>query len=95
MGKQKKYPEEFRRSAVSLVIDQNYTREQAAKNLGIATGTLDNWLHKHRQRSGASHTAGELDLKKRVAELERENRRLTMERDILKKAAAYFAKDHL
>ena len=93
--KRRTFTAEFKRSAVSLVIDQSYSRQQAAENLNIAVSTLDNWLHQHRRSNGAAHTDEQVDLKKRNAELERENRRLTMERDILKKATAYFAKDHL
>jgi transposase len=93
--KRRIFTAEFKRSAVALVIDQNYTRQQAAENLGIGMSTLDNWLFQHRRSNGLAHTDEQVDLQKRYAELERENRRLTMERDILKKAAAYFAKDHL
>ena len=94
MGR-KQYGDEFKRSAVSLVVEQKYTRPQAAQNLGISLGALDNWLREHRKKNGSASAVEELDLKKRVAQLERENRRLTMERDILKKATAYFAKDQL
>jgi len=94
MGR-RNYTPEFRRSAVALVIEQKYTRQEAAKNLGISITSLDNWMHEHRKLNGSADAAEELDLKKRVAELERENRRLTMERDILKKAAGYLAQEHL
>jgi transposase len=94
MGKRKFTPE-FKRSAVALVVEQNYTREEAARNLGIKICTLDNWLHAHRRLNGAAGVAEELDLKKRVAQLERELARTRMERDILKKATAYFAKEQL
>lgn len=93
--KRRIFTAEFKRSAVALILEQNYSRQQAADNLGIGVSTLDNWLHQHRRTNGAAHTDEQVDLKKRNAELEKENRRLTMERDILKKAAAYFAKDHL
>ena len=89
------YTAEFKRSTVSLVIDQSYTRQQAAENLNIGISTLDNWLGQHRRSNGVAHTDEQVDLKKRNTELERENRRLTMERDILKKAAAYFAQNQL
>ena len=91
----RRFTPEFKRSAVALVVEQNYTRQQAAESLGIGPGTLNNWLQKDRRLRGSTGPNGEIDLKKRNAELERENRRLTMERDILKKAAAYFAKDNL
>ncbi len=94
MGR-RSFTKEFKQSAVALVIDQKYTPDEAARNLGIRVGTLNNWLYAHRKLNGSASAAEELDLKKRVAELERENRRLTMERDILKKATAYFAKEQL
>jgi transposase len=70
-------------------------RDNYAHSLGIGMSTLDNWLFQHRRSNGLAHTDEQVDLQKRNAELERDVRRLTMERDILKKAAAYFAKDHL
>ena len=89
------YSIEFKRSAVALIVEQNYTLRQAAENLGIAQNTLNNWLTAHRKGTGYATPPEELDLKKRYAQLERELRRVTMERDILKKATAYFAKECL
>ena len=94
MGRRKFTPE-FKRSAVALISEQNYSRQEAAKSLGIAVSTLDNWMHKQRHLHGAADLVEEADLRKQLAQLQRENRRLTMERDILKKATAYFAKDQL
>jgi transposase len=91
----KVYAAEFRRSAVALVVDQNYTVKQAAESLGIDGGTLRFWLKQHRKNGGAGNAAEEKDLRKRNAELERENQRLKLERDILKKAAAFFARENL
>ena len=93
--KRRIFTDEFKSQAVALALDKNYTRKQAAANLGIGVGLLDNWLCAHRKRENANDSAEDSALKKRNAELEREVRRLTMERDILKKAAAYFAKDQL
>jgi transposase len=87
------YTPEFRRSAVALVLEQNYTLAQAAESLGIQPSTLQFWLKQHRKRHGAVSAVEETDLRKRNAELERENQRLRMERDILKKAAAFFARE--
>lgn len=89
----KTYAAEFRRSAVALVVDQNYTVKQAAESLGIDGATLRFWLKQHRKNGGAGNAAEEKDLRKRNAELERENQRLKLERDILKKAAAFFARE--
>jgi transposase len=89
----RKYTPEFRRSAVALLIEQNYTVAQAAESLGVDPGTVKCWLKRHRKSGGAVSAAEETDLRKRNAELERENQRLRMERDILKKAAAFFARE--
>lgn len=93
--KRRTFSIEFKRAAVALVLDQNYTPGQAADNLGIGKNTLYNWLRAHERRTGHATPADELDLKQRNAQLERELRRVTMERDILKKATAYFAKESL
>ena len=89
----KVYTSEFKQSAVSLVTEQNYKPEEAAKNLGINVHTLKYWIKRDRQRGGVVDPAEQVDLRKRNAELEREVTRLRMERDILKKAAAFFAKE--
>lgn len=89
----KVYTSEFKQSAVSLVTEQNYKPEEAAKNLGINLGTLKYWIKLHRRGDGMVDPAEQVDLRKRNTELEREVARLRMERDILKKAAAFFAKE--
>lgn len=89
----KVYAAEFRRSAIALVVEQNYSVKQAAESLGVDGSTLRFWLKKHRKSGGAVHATEEKDLRKRNAELERENQRLKLERDILKKAAAFFARE--
>lgn len=94
MGR-RRFTAEFKRSAVALIVEQKYARQEAARSLGIAVGTLDRWLQEHRRANGSADAAEEVDLKKRVAQLERELTRTRMERDILKKATAYFAKEQL
>lgn len=89
----KTYNAEFKRSAIALVTEQNYKPEQAAKSLGINPATLKFWLRKYRVSGKIIDPVEEADLRKRNAELEREVTRLRMERDILKKAAAFFARE--
>jgi len=89
----KVYTSEFKSSAVSLVTEQNYKPEVAAKNLGINIHTLKYWIRQSRHGGGVVDPAEQADLRKRNAELEREVARLRMERDILKKAAVFFAKE--
>ena len=89
----KSYSREFRESAVKMVLEQKRTVAQAAENLGVQEGTLRYWLKAHRQSVGAADSTEEKALRKRNRELEAENQKLKLEREILKKAAAFFAKE--
>ena len=89
----KVYSAEFKKSAVALVSEQNYKPQEAAKNLGINLHTLKSWLKTYRRNGQVVDPVEEADLRKRNSELQREVARLRMERDILKKAAAFFAKE--
>lgn len=91
----KQYTVEFRASAVSLVLEQKSTIKQAAANLGINELTLRYWIKLHRKTQRATASSEELELMSRVKELEKQLQRVTMERDILKKATAFFAKEQL
>lgn len=89
----KVYSEEFRDSAVRMVTEQKRSVAEAARNLGVQPGTLRSWLRSQRRKNGAAGALEEEALRKKVRELEAENQKLRLERDILKKAAAYFAKE--
>ena len=89
----KSYSKEFRESAVKMVLEQKRTVTDAAKNLGVLEQTLRYWLKAHRQSVGTADSAEEKALRKRNRELEAENQKLRLEREILKKAAAFFAKE--
>ena len=93
MVNRKKYTQEFRESAVSLVLTQGRKPEEAAANLGMPVSTLVAWVMRARKGRGSFAPAQEKDLAIRVRDLEAENRRLRIERDILKKATAFFAKE--
>ena len=90
-----KYTDEFRREAVKLVTEQGYKPTEAARNLGISASLLRKWVKRYKG-DDSSLTPGKLGLnadQKRIRELEMENKRLKMEREILKKATAFFAKE--
>ena len=89
----KSYSKEFRESAVKMVLEQKRTVPEAAKNLGVFEQTLRYWLKAHRLSIGAVDSTEEKALRKRNRELEAENQKLRLEREILKKAAAFFAKE--
>jgi transposase len=96
MNTRKKYPKEFKLDAVSLVLDQGYTRIEAAKSLGINSTMLGRWVKEHQRSSDGQAFRGNGKLTPEQAEirqLKEENRRLKMEKDILKKATVFFAKE--
>jgi len=88
------YTEDFKANAVGLVLDEGKSPDAVAKDLGVARATFYSWLRKARIDRGEAE-GGKLttDERRRLAELERENRTLKMERELLKKWAAFFAKE--
>jgi transposase len=91
MGRER-YSEQFKRDAVRLVTEEGYSINGAAASVGIAYSTLNTWMRRFDQqvdRPEKTYASAEDEL----ADLRAENRRLRMEREILKKAAVYFAKD--
>jgi len=90
MGRPSKYPPEFRREAVELVRSSGRPRCQIAESLGISDGSLAAWV-KDAERD---ERAGALDADERaeLVRLRKENEDLKTDREILRKAAAYFAK---
>ena len=91
----RKFTQEFKDDAVSLVIDQGYSCAEVARRLGVSDNNVNRWVREYRQRNeiqsadGLSREQMEAELKR----LRKENKRLEMERDILKKAAAFFANE--
>lgn len=76
------------------VIETSRPVAQVAKELGINPGTLSNWVGAYRREHAGEEPALTVNERARLRELERETRELRMENEFLKKAAAYFAKDH-
>ena len=87
----KRYGREFKDEAVKLVEIGTSVR-QAASELGISEHTLRDWVKRARPK-GAEHDRRELTEAEELRQLRAENKRLRMEREILKKATAFFAKD--
>ena len=86
------YSREFKLSAVGLVQQQGYTVVQAAKSLGIDPASLRGWF-KQFPAEGAAQPDSAGSVQAELRRLREEVRRLTMEREILKKATAFFAKE--
>lgn len=91
----KVYSEEFKRGAIDQVIVQRHSVKSVAERLGVGYDTLRKWIDLARYNSDKSLVPSDLPAERRIRELEKENARLRMERDILKKAAAWFAKESL
>lgn len=87
----KQYSKEYKEEAVALVREQGYTVPEAAKSLGIASNILYRWKqHIEKQQQGKALAEDERSELKR---LRKEVKNLRMEKEILKKASAFFAKE--
>lgn len=94
--KVKSYTEDFKQSSAKLAVESEQSISATARSLGVNEVTLHGWVKRY--YSGAtSHaeSAGKIDAYSEIQRLKKENARLRMERDILKKAAAYFASEQL
>jgi transposase len=87
------YPEEFRREAIRLALLGDKPQRQLAKDLGISDVTLRNWLKQERAERGERPGGLSQDEREELQRLRDENARLRMEREILSKAAVFFAKE--
>jgi transposase len=90
----RKFSEEYKAGAVRLVLDEGKSQRDAARDLGLFESLIARWVKqakvdRGKGRSGALTTTE----KDELARLRKEVRVLKMERDILKKAAAFFAKE--
>jgi transposase len=91
-----KYTLEFKQDAAKLVNEKGYTHQQAADNLGISLSAIGRWSRAERGPATASTTkAAALNLtgQAELLRLRKENEQLRMEREILKKAAVFFAEE--
>lgn len=97
MGRPSKYPVEFRQQAVELVETSDKTVAEVARDLGINDTTLGNWVRAARAERGEPDASGTVPLnteeRAELTRLRREVNTLRQEREILKKAAAFFVKE--
>ena len=88
----RRYDKEFRLAAIKLVTEQGYSPKQAAISLGVHANTLQYWMKIYgKAKEQEAETMESLRL--RLKELEKQNQRLVLEKEILKKATAFFAKE--
>ncbi len=89
------HPAEFRRRAVELARQRSKPIAELAKELGISESCLRNWLAQAEVDDNGSQTRLTSTEKKELVELRRDKRRLELEVEILKRAAAYFARENI
>jgi len=90
--KEKAYSSEFKESSVKLAIESSCPIAQTAKELGVNKNTLYTWIDKYSKPKEPAMRTDE-HIYDEVKRLKKELIRITQERDLLKKAAAYFARD--
>lgn len=90
------HPPEFRRRAVELARHGDKPLIQLAKDLGVSRSCLQNWMRQAEvdEKGGDAQRLTSVE-KKELAELRRRNKQLEMENEILKRAAAYFARENV
>ena len=97
-GRVKQYPEDLKQTAIEMALQGDRSARLVAVELGISPKTLYGWLRRYRQEHGLSsddEVKQQESMEEELKRLRRENARLKMEREILKKATAYFAKETL
>ena len=87
------YPPEFRAEAVRLVRDGGRSVNAAAKDLGVSTESLRNWVKQDDLDSGRRKDGLTTEERQELVRLRRENRSLREDKEILKKAAVFFAQE--
>lgn len=93
--KVKIYAPEFKESSVKLAMESKSTIAQTARELGVNVNTLHTWISKYSGVKATNKVNDDDKLHEELKRLKKEITRVTMERDILKKVAAYFAKESL
>ena len=89
----KRYTDEFKAEAIRFVTEQGHPAREVAARLGISEHTMYRWLREMKPPKEERQATDLADAQREIKRLERELARTREERDILKKAAAYFIKD--
>jgi transposase-like protein len=91
-GRPSRFSPEFRRDAVSLVLDEHRQIADVARSVGVNEGTLGNWVRLERIERG-ERQGMTVDERGELADLRAENAQLRMERDLLKRSMAFWVKE--
>ena len=91
----KDYTKQFKEDAIKLVTEHGYSNTEAGRRLGVHASNISRWVRQHLKDQKEIREGGKThrELEAEIRRLKKENQRLQMEREILKKAAAFFAKE--
>jgi transposase len=95
MAKKKRYSNEFKLQAAKLVVESGYTYQEAAERLGTTGWSIRQWIDKFRKEGQLPPKGAPQPEAEEFRQMKKELKRLRMENEILKKAAAYFAKESM
>ena len=95
MASRKRYTREFKLQAARLVVEQGYSYQETATRLGTSSKSIRNWVINCRAAGELPPLGSPTPEADELKRLRKENKRQQMEIDILKKAAAYFARESL
>ena len=87
-----RFPEEFKAGAVRLVLDESRTVGSVARELDLTASALAQWVRREEAERSKGRTGLTREEREELTRLRKENRELRMEREVLKKATAFFAK---
>lgn len=96
MAARKKYSKEFKQDAISLVLEQGYSKSEAARSLEINANMLSRWIKEYQADNDGQAFRGNGKLTPEQTEIRRlkaQVKRLEMEKEVLKKATVFFAKE--
>ena len=93
MSKRKKHSPEFKLDAINLVLEQGYSRTEAARSLDLNANMLGRWIKEYQNDKGQAFRGNGVltPEQEEIRKLKAEVKRLKMEKEILKKATAFFA----
>ena len=96
MNVRKKYSKEFKLDAISLVLNQQYTRSEAARSLEVNPNLITRWIKEHEQDNDGQAFRGNGKLtpeQEEIRQLKAKVRQLEIDKNILKEATVFFAKE--
>lgn len=92
-GRVQHYSKEFKQTAIELALSSDVSIKEVAQDLQMSEKTLYNWISTYKKAHEPSTQEPSNDLEAQIKRLKKENAQLKQERDILKKATVYFAKE--